>query len=47
MLDQDEPTSQVDKGLVVFLETLTAWITAGLIIVLVFIPLWKIIINGL
>ena len=29
MLDQDEPTSQVDKGVLAFLGTLTEWIVAA------------------
>ena len=42
----EEYHSEVDRGIVAFLETLTAWIIAGFIFFLVIIPALKLIING-
>ena len=46
MASRQEEPSEVDKGIVAFLETITAWIIAGFIFFLVFIPALKLIING-
>ena len=35
MLDQDEPTSQVDKGVLAFLGTITEWIVAAGIVFII------------
>ncbi len=35
MLDQDEPTSQVDKGVLAFLGTISVWLMASLIVITV------------
>jgi preprotein translocase subunit SecG len=46
MASRQEEPSEVDKGIVAFLETITAWIIMGFLILFLFIPALKLIING-
>ena len=46
MASRQEEPSEVDKGIVAFLETITAWIIMGFLFLFLFIPALKLIING-
>jgi preprotein translocase subunit SecG len=43
---REEVETEVDRGVIAFLETITAWIIIGFFILFFFAPILKLIING-
>ena len=43
---REEVETEVDRGVIAFLETITAWIIIGFFILFFFVPVVELIING-
>ena len=43
---RQEVETEVDRGVISFLETLTAWIIIGFLGIIIFIPIIKLIVKG-